>query len=98
MPGWNKDSIGYHADDGKLFHERGFGANFGPTCTTGELIDLIQTVSNGHKDCLRLREKREREVEREIKRDRQRGRQRDRQRDRQGDRQRDRQSKRQRQR
>lgn len=36
MPGWNKDSIGYHADDGKLFHERGFGANFGPTCTTGD--------------------------------------------------------------
>ena len=35
MPGWNRDSIGYHADDGKLYHERGMGVNFGPKCAKG---------------------------------------------------------------
>lgn len=41
MPGWNRDSIGYHADDGKLFHEKGYGANFGPTCTEGNIAKII---------------------------------------------------------
>lgn len=36
MPGWERNSIGYHADDGKLYHERGFGRQFGPRCTTGD--------------------------------------------------------------
>ncbi len=36
MPGWNRNSIGYHADDGKLYHEAGFGAAFGPSCTAGD--------------------------------------------------------------
>ena len=40
MPGWNRDSIGYHADDGKLFHEKGYGANFGPTCTQGNIANI----------------------------------------------------------
>ena len=33
MPGWKCDSIGYHADDGKLFCDSGSGTEFGPTCT-----------------------------------------------------------------
>ena len=37
MPGWNKDSIGYHADDGHLYHERGIGEDFGPQCTEGNI-------------------------------------------------------------
>ena len=36
MPGWLYNSIGYHADDGKLFCENGGGTEFGPTCTDGD--------------------------------------------------------------
>lgn len=36
MPGWNRNSCGYHADDGKLYHENGMGRAFGPTCTNGD--------------------------------------------------------------
>ena len=36
MPGWERGGIGYHADDGKLYHERGFGKQFGPRCTKGD--------------------------------------------------------------
>ena len=35
-PGWNPGAIGYHADDGKVFIERGFGEEFGPTCGVGD--------------------------------------------------------------
>lgn len=36
MPGWNRNGIGYHADDGRLFHQDGYGRVFGPTCTEGD--------------------------------------------------------------
>ena len=36
MPGWERNGIGYHADDGKLFHQNGSGRQFGPLCTTGD--------------------------------------------------------------
>ena len=36
MPGWNRNSVGYHADDGKLYQENGMGVAFGPTCTKGD--------------------------------------------------------------
>ena len=36
MPGWNRNGCGYHADDGKLYHENGLGRAFGPTCTNGD--------------------------------------------------------------
>ena len=36
MPGWDTNGIGYHADDGKLFHQSGLGKEFGPTCTVGD--------------------------------------------------------------
>ena len=36
MPGWEADSIGYHSDDGGLFHEAGFPSLHGPTCTIGD--------------------------------------------------------------
>ena len=36
MPGWNRNGVGYHADDGKLFHQNGYGVEFGPTCTAGD--------------------------------------------------------------
>lgn len=36
MPGWNANSCGYHADDGKLFVEAGRGVDFAETCTAGD--------------------------------------------------------------
>lgn len=38
MPGWNRNSIGYHADNGKLYHQEGCGQKFGPTCTVGDVM------------------------------------------------------------
>ena len=35
-PGWVDEGIGYHADDGRLFNEAGYGPPFGPTCTAGD--------------------------------------------------------------
>ncbi|KAE8744387.1 hypothetical protein FOCC_FOCC008991 [Frankliniella occidentalis] len=35
-PGWNKGSIGYHADDGKIFMGSGKGEPFGPRCHKGD--------------------------------------------------------------
>lgn len=37
-PGWNKGSIGYHADDGKIFLGSGVGEPFGPRCHKGETM------------------------------------------------------------
>ena len=36
MPGWEDGSIGYHADDGGLFHEQGFAKLHGPRCVQGD--------------------------------------------------------------
>lgn len=52
MPGWNRNSVGYHADDGKLYHENGLGVAFGPTCTTGDRmgcgVDFSSDDSSGY--------------------------------------------------
>ncbi|TRY64244.1 hypothetical protein TCAL_10975, partial [Tigriopus californicus] len=37
-PGWNKGSIAYHADDGKIFAGSGVGAPFGPKCYKGDVM------------------------------------------------------------
>lgn len=37
-PGWNKDSIAYHADDGKVFMGSGIGDPFGPRCYKGDTM------------------------------------------------------------
>ena len=37
-PGWNKGSVGYHADNGQLYKERGVGEEFGPQCTAGDVM------------------------------------------------------------
>jgi len=37
-PGWNRGSIAYHADDGKLFVGSGKGAPFGPRCHKGDIM------------------------------------------------------------
>ena len=37
-PGWNKGSIAYHADDGKVFMGSGVGDPFGPRCNKGDIM------------------------------------------------------------
>ena len=37
-PGWNPGAVGYHADDGKLFHEKGYGKDYGPVCGAGDVM------------------------------------------------------------
>ncbi|KAG8195429.1 hypothetical protein JTE90_013886 [Oedothorax gibbosus] len=37
-PGWNKGSIAYHADDGKIFVGSGVGDPFGPPCHKGDIM------------------------------------------------------------
>ncbi|XP_042898988.1 SPRY domain-containing protein 3 [Parasteatoda tepidariorum] len=37
-PGWNKGSIAYHADDGKIFVGSGVGDPFGPRCYKGDIM------------------------------------------------------------
>lgn len=52
MPGWNSNGIGYHADDGRLFHQDGFGKAFGPTSTVGDRmgcgVDFDTDVGYGY--------------------------------------------------
>ena len=37
-PGWNRGSIAYHADDGKVFVGSGVGSEFGPRCHKGDVM------------------------------------------------------------
>ena len=38
MPGWEKNGIGYHADDGNLFNGTDYGVQLGPTCSVGDIM------------------------------------------------------------
>ena len=38
FPGWEKQSYGYHGDDGQSFSSSGTGKPYGPTFTTGDVI------------------------------------------------------------
>lgn len=38
LPGWDKQSYGYHGDDGHSFCSSGTGQPYGPTFTTGDVI------------------------------------------------------------
>ncbi|QQP38446.1 Ran-binding protein 10 [Caligus rogercresseyi] len=38
LPGWDKNSYGYHGDDGHSFCSSGTGQSYGPTFTTGDVI------------------------------------------------------------
>ena len=49
MPGWNTRSVGYHADDGKLFHQNGSGEAFGDTCGVGDRMGCGVEFVDGYK-------------------------------------------------
>ena len=38
LPGWEKQSYGYHADDGCIFNASGSGENYGQPFTTGDVV------------------------------------------------------------
>ena len=40
FPGWQKNSIAYHSDDGRCFHGTGWGNPYGPTCKVGDTMGL----------------------------------------------------------
>ena len=52
QPGWGANCIGYHADDGKLFQNSGYGKAFGPRCKKGDVmglgIDFNSDVGQNH--------------------------------------------------
>lgn len=47
LPGWARESYGYHADDGNVFHADGRGKKFGPTYTTGDVIGCGYNLVEG---------------------------------------------------
>lgn len=47
LPGWAKESYGYHADDGNIFTVDGKGLNFGPTFTTDDVIGCGYNLVEG---------------------------------------------------
>ncbi|XP_039261739.2 ran-binding protein 9-like [Styela clava] len=47
LPGWDKQSYGYHGDDGHSFCSSGTGHPYGPTFTTGDVVGCcVNLVEN----------------------------------------------------
>ncbi|XP_017006066.2 ran-binding proteins 9/10 homolog isoform X2 [Drosophila takahashii] len=46
LPGWDKQSYGYHGDDGNSFSSSGNGQTYGPTFTTGDVIGCCVNFIN----------------------------------------------------
>ena len=44
--GWDKNSFGYHADDGHSFCSSGNGQPYGPTFTTGDTVGCCLNLIN----------------------------------------------------
>lgn len=47
LPGWDKQSYGYHGDDGHSFCSSGTGQPYGPTFTTGDVIGCGYNLVEG---------------------------------------------------
>ncbi len=47
LPGWDKNSYGYHGDDGHSFCSSGTGQAYGPTFTTGDVIGCGVNLVDG---------------------------------------------------
>ncbi|XP_046842352.1 ran-binding protein 9-like isoform X2 [Xenia sp. Carnegie-2017] len=58
LPGWEKQSYGYHGDDGNSFSSSGSGTPYGPTFTTGDVIgcgvNMIDNTAFYTKNGLKL--------------------------------------------
>ncbi|XP_055531855.1 ran-binding protein 9 isoform X1 [Wyeomyia smithii] len=48
LPGWDKQSYGYHGDDGNSFCSSGNGQPYGPTFTTGDIIGCGVNLVDNH--------------------------------------------------
>lgn len=46
--GWDKQSYGYHGDDGNSFSSSGHGQAYGPTFTTGDIIGCCVNFVNNN--------------------------------------------------
>jgi hypothetical protein len=49
-PGWDKGSIAYHADDGKIFIGHGSGDPFGPKCRKGDIMGCGIMFPPGYRE------------------------------------------------
>uniref|UniRef100_K3W6V9 F-box domain-containing protein n=1 Tax=Globisporangium ultimum (strain ATCC 200006 / CBS 805.95 / DAOM BR144) TaxID=431595 RepID=K3W6V9_GLOUD len=38
QPGWDRQSFGYHGDDGRFYHNTGYGQHFGPSFDIGDTV------------------------------------------------------------
>ena len=47
LPGWDKQSYGYHGDDGHSFCSSGTGQAYGPTFTTNDVIGCGLNLIDG---------------------------------------------------
>ncbi len=47
LPGWDKQSYGYHGDDGHSFNSSGTGQPYGPTFTTNDIIGCGYNLVDG---------------------------------------------------
>jgi hypothetical protein len=47
LPGWEKNSIGYHGDDGHIFRDSGVGSPYGPTYSTGDTVGCCWNCITG---------------------------------------------------
>ncbi|KAJ1655217.1 Protein ssh4 [Dispira simplex] len=48
LPGWDPESIGYHSDDGRKYHnDPNGGKDYGPTYTQGDVITVQYTRTSG---------------------------------------------------
>ncbi|KAA8495423.1 Ran-binding protein 10 [Porphyridium purpureum] len=47
LPGWERNSFGYHGDDGHAFRDSGTGVAYGPPYTTGDVIGCCWNMIDG---------------------------------------------------
>ena len=52
-PGWSENSVGYHTDNGELYHSSGRGKVFGPVPREGDTVGCgVSLIPNNTKSCV----------------------------------------------